>query len=146
MRQSNQGLKPSKREYERFAKDLEESPEQSFETGLKVFLGLLFLVPTTVFLIAILTGLFGELPLKAWGIGSLLAGVSVLSMLQAYRGIAKRKVRILPKSKIRNEAAHVGGKVPETLTDKQAVTAGWVFLALGIVCFGVATWVVLQSL
>ncbi|MCP4599552.1 MAG: hypothetical protein GY847_03265 [Proteobacteria bacterium] len=141
----NPGLKPSKEEYKRFAEDLEESPKHSVETGLKIFLGLLFLIPATVFLIAIVSGLFGALPLRTWGSGGLLAGVAVFSMLQAYRGIARREVQILPKSRIRSEAAHVGGKMSETLTGKRAVVAGWVFLVLGMVCFGAVIWVVLQS-
>ncbi len=144
-RMHNSGLKPSKEEYKRLAQDFKESPKQSVETGLKIFFGLLFLIPVTVLLIAIASGLFGALPLRTCGLGSLLAGVAVFSMFQAYRGIVGRQVQILPKSRIRNEAAYVGGKMSEILTGKRAVAAGWVFLVLGMVCFGAVIWVVLQS-
>ena len=135
----NPGLKPSREGYERFAEDLEESPKHILEAGLQVFLGLLFFIPATVFLAVIVTGLFGELPLKNWGIGGLLAGLGPFLIFQAYQGIVRRKVRILPRSKMRSETAYVGDKISETLKGKRAIIAGWIFLVLGMACFGIAT-------
>jgi hypothetical protein len=136
--------KPSRKEYKEFAKDLAKKTS-SIESGLKVFLAMLFLMPASVLLFACAVGIFGA---QVGGLAQsiLLLGATGVLMSQAYRGIVKREVRVLPRSRIRNETAYVGGKMNERVRGRAAFTVGIFFLALGIASLTVAVRVLLKLL
>ena len=53
-------LEPSRQQYEEFEEDLSRKPSsKSIESGFKVFLAMLFIMPVIGFLIACLVGWFG---------------------------------------------------------------------------------------
>jgi hypothetical protein len=122
--------KPSREEYKKFEKDLAKKTS-SIESGLKVFFAMLFLMPTSVLLFACAVGIFGA-QVRGFAQSILLLGATGFLMPQAYRGIVKREVRVLPRSRIQNETTYVGGKMSAIVRGRVAFAVGIVFLALGV--------------
>ncbi len=130
--------KPSRKQYKRFEKDLsKKSSHRVFESGLLIFLTMLFLIPLSVFLLACASGMFGE-QARVPGAVIVLLGVAGVLTFQAHRGLVRRKVRVLPKSRIQNESAYVGGKVSDFATGRDAVIVGSLFLAAAVACLAAA--------
>jgi hypothetical protein len=134
----NDRFRPSQRQYEKFSEDLSrKSPEKGIETGLMIFFAFLFLMPAIGFFIASAVGYLGAWA-RTLALSILLFGISILMLHQAYHGLIIRKIRIMPRSSYRNEAAYVGGKTSGFVTGKTAVVFGISFLLLGAIALKAA--------
>ena len=77
----------------------------------------------------------------------ILSGLAIFFMFQAYAGLVKQDVRVVPKSRVRRgESGYVGGKVSERVTGRSARVVGSIFMVGGVVCLGVAVWMMVGSL
>jgi uncharacterized membrane protein len=136
---------PSRKQYKQFEQDLsKKSSPDVIESGVLVFLTMLFLIPLTGLLLACAIGMFGE-QISGLGRGAILLGCAGVSAFQAQRGLVRRKVRLFPKNHIQNETAHVGGKASEFATGRDAVVVGVFFLAAAVACLSMAQRVLLGS-
>lgn len=148
MQSHNDGLKPSRAEYKDFETDLsKQSSKKSIETGLTIFLAMLFFIPLIGLLLAIASGLLETgLQIRILIRAVILSGLAIIFMFQAYAGLVKQDVRVLPKSRVRrSESGYMGGKVSERVTGKNARIVGSVFMVGGVVCLGVAIWMVVGA-
>jgi hypothetical protein len=143
IRRSHPSL-PSRQQYEEMAEDLSRKPS-TIEPGLTIFLLMLFLMPVAGYLCGSAFGLFGGTLSSVLRIAALF-GASGLSMLEAYRGLVQRRVRILPRSRVRNEGAHVGGKMKEVVTGRAAAAVGVLFVCIGLAALSGAVWQLLGLL
>ena len=124
-------VKVNKRDYEEFSKRLAKSKKEILGSPFIIFLAVSLVVPLLLYaLINLKDGIGYHLVLVILFVcGTIILGT------KAYRGIIKRRVRII---KYRNEAGSVGVRITETSSGAEALIAGIVFLVLGLCCFWLA--------
>ena len=92
----NDGLKPSREEYKEFEKDLsEKSSVNSIEIGLTIFLTMLLFIPLIGLLFIIALGILGTgLQIRILIYATILSGLAIFFMFQAYTGLVKQDVQV----------------------------------------------------
>jgi len=134
-----------RQEYENFCEDLATKPG-AIESGLMIFLTMLFIIPLVGFIGVTMIGVLCDFCLSNVLLFSGLVGASGLAMVQAYRGLVRRRVRIFPRSRVRNEAAYIGGKTKEVVTGQEARVAGALFFGIGLAALAGALWSLIDLL
>lgn len=131
--------RPDRQSYREFQGQLTERPSKdNVQSGLSLFLALLFLVP--LISLAVLLALHRPQLLGPFVL-LLAAGAS---FYQAYRGVIRREVRVLPPGRSTNRGGDPFGKVAEKVTGRAAVIVGLLFGGVGVVCLVLAVRMVLR--
>ncbi|MEN8241230.1 MAG: hypothetical protein ABFS17_04875 [Chloroflexota bacterium] len=127
----NDRFRPGKREYEQFSMRLANLKENVVVYPFIKFLVILIGTPLLISVIYALRNIFGNYILLV--IVDLCGAVYFGT--NAYQGIIKRHVRIIPKSRVsyRNEAGYVGGKIKEFVSGGEAIIVGIGFLGIGLI-------------
>ncbi len=124
--------KPSRQQYKEFTNDLAERRDQkAITSGAKILIAMLLLIPLTALFIALVMGLYRGWMQRAF-IAAALLGLTAWSIIQAYKGLVRHRVRVLPRGRPRNESGYVGGRMKEVVTGKSASVAGIIFLVAGV--------------
>jgi hypothetical protein len=126
----------NKRDYEEFSQRLAKSKKKILGYPIIMFLVLLIGLPLLVYILVVLIDKFG--PFIVLVIAFVCA--TIIFGTKAYRGIVRRRVRILPKSRVmyRDEAGYIGGRITEAATGAEALIAGIIFLILAFGCLWLA--------
>jgi hypothetical protein len=134
-----QAPRPDQQSYREFQEQLTGRPSKdNVLSGLSLFLALLFLVPLIG--LAVLLALNWPQFLSPFVL--LLAAVA--SLYQAYRGVIRREVRVLPPGRSTRRGGDPFGKVAERATGRAAVIVDLLFGGIGIVCLVLAVQRVLR--
>jgi divalent metal cation (Fe/Co/Zn/Cd) transporter len=89
---------------------------------------MLFFIPLSGLVLWIVRGQLSFL------VAGMLLFVGTFSLYQAYCGIIKRDVRLLPPRRSAKLGAHPFGRAKEKATGRGAVVAGFLFAAVGTLC------------